>query len=423
VRTAEPTNIAIAASGPEGAAATALRADDAASADGEGSADDAASADGEGSADGDGCAAGEGAAAGATRTGFELLASRQFTAWLGEQNASLALTTYQAGTLFLLGLNADGRLSLFNRTFDRCMAVCAEGDTLYLSTLYQLWRFESVLLPGQMHQGHDRLYVPQLAYTTGDVDVHEIAVDGTGRPIFVNTLFSCLATVSERYSFAPLWHPPFVSKLAAEDRCHLNGVAMAGGEPRFATAVARSDVADGWRDHRESGGVLIDVKSGDVVLDGLSMPHCPRMHGDRLWLLESGTGYFGYADLERGRFERVAFCPGYARGLTIVGDFAVIGLSKARRNRTFSGLALDRNLGERGAEARCGLIVIDLATGDSVHWLRIEGVVEELYGIAHLPSVRRPMAVGLKTDEIRRVISLPPGQRRANAGELAGRSR
>lgn len=319
-------------------------------------------------------------------TGFGLLASRQFTAWLSEQNASLAFTTYQAGTLLLLGLRADGRLSLFNRTFDRCMAVCAEGDTLYLGTLYQLWRLESVLSLGQAHQGHDRLYVPQLAYMTGDVDVHDIGVDGKGRPIFVNTLFSCLATVSERYSFTPLWHPPFISKLASEDRCHLNGLAMAEGEPRYATAVARSDVADGWRDHRESGGVLIDVKSGDIVVDGLSMPHSPRMHGGRLWLLESGTGYFGYADLECGRFERVAFCPGYARGLTFVGDFAVVGLSKPRRNRTFSGLALDRNLAERGAEARCGLIVIDLATGDSVHWLRIEGVVEELYGVARLPG-------------------------------------
>jgi uncharacterized protein (TIGR03032 family) len=346
----------------------------------------------------------------ASRSPFALLASRQFPAWMGEQEVSLAFTTYQAGKLFLLGLRDDGHLSLFNRTFGRCMALCAHGHTLYLSTLYQLWRFENVLPAGQTHRGCDRLYVPQLAYTTGDLDIHEIGIDGDGRPIFVNTLFGCLATVSERYSFAPIWRPPFISKLAAEDRCHLNGLAMAAGEPRYATAIARSDVADGWRDHRQAGGVLVDVPTSAVVLDGLSMPHSPRVHHGRVWLLESGTGYFGYADLERGRFERVTFCPGYARGLTFVGDFAVVGLSRPRHNQTFSGLALDRNLAARNAEARCGLLVIDLRTGDAVHWLRITGVVEELYDVAHLRSVRRPTAVGLKTDEIRRVISMPPDE-------------
>ena len=30
------------------------------------------------------------------------------------------------------------------------------------------------------------------------------------------------------------------------------------------------------------------------------------------------------------------------------------------------------------AKARCGLMVVVLRTGDTVHWLRIEGIVEEL---------------------------------------------
>ena len=136
------------------------------------------------------------------------------------------------------------------------------------------------------------------------------------------------------------------------------------------------------------------------------MPHSPRWHDDRLWLLESGTGWFGYADPAAGRFERVTFCPGYSRGLAFHGPFAVIGLSKPRQDRTFSGLPLDDELARRDAEPRCGLMVIDLRTGDAVHWLRIEGVVEELYDVAVLASVRRPMALGLKTDEIRRVITV-----------------
>jgi uncharacterized protein (TIGR03032 family) len=339
---------------------------------------------------------------------FEFIASRQLTAWLSEQQVSLAFTTYQAGKLFLLGLKPDGQLEIFNRSFPRCMGLCATPDTLYMSSLYQLWRFENGLSDGQSYQGYDRVYVPQLAYTTGDLDIHDIALDEALRPIFANTLFSCLATVSERYSFKPLWRPPFISKLAAEDRCHLNGLAVQDGEARYVSCVGRTDVADGWRDHRLNGGVIVDVLTGETVLAGLSMPHSPRLHRGRLWLLDSGRGQFGYVDLERGRFEPVTFCPGYSRGLAFVGDFAVVGLSRPRTNVSLAGLDLEEQLKSKGAEPRCGLLVIDLNTGDTVHWLRISGIIEELYDVAIIAGVRRPMAVGLKTDEIRRVLSVEP---------------
>jgi len=339
---------------------------------------------------------------------FELTASRQFTAWLAEQKASLAFTTYQAGKLFLIGLKPDGQLSVFNRTFERCMGLWASPKRLLMSSLYQLWRFENALAPGQAHQGYDRLYVPQLAWTTGDLDVHDIAEGAAGKPIFVNTLFSCLATVSETHSFAPLWRPPFISKLAAEDRCHLNGVAMDGREPRYATSVSVSDVADGWRDHRVAGGVVVDVASGEVVARGLSMPHSPRLHRGRLYLLNSGSGRFGWIEPQSGRFEEICFCPGYARGLAFVGEFAVIGLSLPRHNRSFSGLALDDALSRRGAAPRCGLLVVDLRTGDAPHSLRLEGAIHELYDVAAMPGVIRPMALGFRSDEIRRLITIAP---------------
>jgi uncharacterized protein (TIGR03032 family) len=342
------------------------------------------------------------------RPRFELTTSRQFTAWMADHRVSLAFTTYQAGKLFLLGLKPDGSLDVFNRSFARCMGLCITPQTFWLSSLYQLWRFENALEAGQTHQGYDRLYVPQLAYTTGDLDIHDVALDQDGRPVFVNTLFSCLATVSERYSFRPLWRPAFISKLAAEDRCHLNGLAMEGGEPRYVTAVSQSDVADGWRDHRQDGGVVIDVTTNEIVLEGLSMPHSPRLHHGKLWLLNSGTGYFGYVDRDRGRFEPVVFCPGYGRGLSFIDDFAVVGVSGPRNNRTFSGLKLDDNLHDKKAKARCGLYIIDLRTGDTVHWVRVEGIVDELYDVAVLPDIQRPMAIGLKTDEIRRVLSMAP---------------
>lgn len=335
-----------------------------------------------------------------------LTPSRQFPNWMAEQGVSLAFTTYQAGKLFLIGLQPDGRLSIFERTFNRCMGLWADGQSLWMSSLYQLWRMENILPQGQEFQGYDRVYVPQVGYTTGDIDVHDVAVDADGNPVFAATLFSCLATVSDRFSFKPLWKPEFVSRLAAEDRCHLNGLAMRDGKPAHVTAVSRSDVTDGWRDRRTDGGIVVDVETNEIVVEGLSMPHSPRWHNGRLWLSNAGTGEFGYADLKTGKFEPIAFCPGFLRGAAFVGDYAIVGLSQPRENRTFSGLPLDDRLKKADTDARCALQVIDLKSGDIVHWLRIEGVVQELYDVSVLPGVKRPMAIGFMTDEIRRVLTV-----------------
>ena len=165
-------------------------------------------------------------------------------------------------------------------------------------------------------------------------------------------------------------------------------------------------MVDGWRDRRRDGGVVMEIPDGRAIASGLSMPHSPRLHAGRLWLHNSGSGEFGSVDPGGGRFEPLAFCPGYLRGLAFAGHYAVVGLSHPRHDRTFSGLALQEELARRGAEARCGLLIIDLRTGDVAHWLRVEGMVRELYDVAVLPGVTRPMALGFKTDEILRIIAV-----------------
>ncbi|MGQ0619695.1 MAG: TIGR03032 family protein [Panacagrimonas sp.] len=339
-------------------------------------------------------------------TPLSIDASRHFPAWLAQARVSLALSCYQSGKLFLVGLKPDGRLSIFERTFNRCMGLWSDTQTLWLASAFQLWRLENVVPEGAQENGFDRLFVPRAGYTTGDVDVHDVAVDGDGRVVFVSTLFSCLGTVSERHNFSPLWKPRFISRLAAEDRCHLNGLALDQGRPRYATACSQSDVADGWRERRQDGGCVIDVDANEIVARGLSMPHSPRMRAGRLWLLNSGRGDFGFVDPASGHFESVAFCPGYGRGLAFVGDSAVIGLSKARHDKTFAGLPLQERLAARNASARCGVAVVDLKSGDARHWLRIEGAVEEIYDVAVLPGVLRPKALGFKTEEIRHRVWL-----------------
>lgn len=339
-----------------------------------------------------------------------LLLSSGFAEWLSSVNASLSLTTYQAGRLFFVGRKADGGVRAHERFIEQCQGLWTDGRSLWTSGLYMLWRFENMLREGETTAaGADRKFVPVEGRVVGRIDVHDIGlgeVDGAARPVFVNTLYNCLATVSDTASFRPLWRPRFVSALAAEDRCHLNGLAMDGSRPAFVSAVSRSDVADGWRDRRHDGGVVIDVAGGEIVASGLSMPHSPRLYDGRLWLLNSGTGEFGSIDLADGTFMPVCFCPGYARGLAFVGRHAVIGLSRPRRGGAFDGLPLDRRLAEKDAAARCGLMVVDLDSGNALEWLRFEHTIDELYDVAVLPGVRSAEAIGFRFDDIQREITV-----------------
>ena len=338
---------------------------------------------------------------------IEITTSRMFNSWLADRRASLVLTTYQTGKIFFIGLQANGRLSVFERTLERIMGMHATSGVIHVSTLYQVWRFRNTLSPGETFQGYDAVYVPRESRVTGDVDIHDIVVDADGRVVFTNTLFNCVATLDDDHNFRPLWKPPWISKLAPEDRCHLNGLALRDGIPRYATAVSRSDVNDGWRDRRRDGGVVVDIETNEIVCEGLSMPHSPRWHRETLWLINSGTGFFGRVDLATGVFEPLVFLPGYARGLTFLDSWAIVGLSDRRENRTFQELDLEDNLKKRDTLTRCGLLVIDLDSFDAPHWLRFGGIVKELYDVGVLPGVIRPMAVGFKTDEVRRYLSFP----------------
>ena len=146
---------------------------------------------------------------------------------------SLAFATPPA-KLFLIGLDEEGRLSAFERTFNKCMGLASPGsETIYLGTRYQIWRLENALAPGALHDGFDRLFVPRKVWTTGYLNCHDVAVDGSGDVIFVNTRFGCLAKVSERYSFQPIWWPPFQSRRRQGDCCHLNGVVIRERQSRI----------------------------------------------------------------------------------------------------------------------------------------------------------------------------------------------
>lgn len=330
--------------------------------------------------------------------------------WLAENNLSLAFSSYQLGKLFLVGREPSGGLSVYHRNFDLCMGLAAEGNqTIYVGTLYQIWKLNNILPDGEYYQGFDRLYAPQASSITGEVNAHDIALHHDGRLLFVNSAFNCLAATSTERSFDVLWKPEFISELVPEDRCHLNGLAMNNGRPQYVSMFAASNVVDGWRSHRINGGLIIDIESNEIVCRGLSMPHSPRIYRDKLWVLNSGTGYFGYVDTASGRFENVVFCPGFVRGLSFIGDYAIVGLSKLKRDESANDLPIRQNLKKHGFdEAQCGFYMININTGQVVCTLELAGPINYIYDIIPLENVVKPLTLGIEQDHIRRAISLPP---------------
>jgi uncharacterized protein (TIGR03032 family) len=211
----------------------------------------------------------------------------------------------------------------------------------------------------------------------------------------VNTAFGCLCTLDDRHSFVPRWRPPFLTALAAEDRCHLNGLAMAPGErgalaPRYVTALGETDTAQGWRPNKVTGGCLIDVASGQTVARGFAMPHSPRVHLNRVWLLHSGAGQLVQVDPARGQVETVTELPGYTRGLAMYDRFAFVGLSKIRESSTFGGMPI----AARRPELKCGVGVVDLSTGRLVAHLEFVTGVEEIFDVQVVPGARCPVLSG-----------------------------
>jgi uncharacterized protein (TIGR03032 family) len=346
-----------------------------------------------------------------TGPGFDYRATPGVAGLLESLGASLLVSTYQAGKLAVLR-SSGGKLSLLLRTFDKAMGLAVGPDRLAIGTNHQIWTlWNSPSVATRLNQSpdrtpgpaHDACYLPRSAHLTGAIDVHEMAyaraADGGQELWLVNTHFSCLCTLDERFSFVPRWRPPFVTALAREDRCHLNGLAVRDGRPRYVTCFGPTDTHEGWRPGKRDGGLLLDVPSGEAIAAGLSMPHSPRWHDGRLWVLDSGRGRLLTVDPATGRTECVTELPGYTRGLAFAGGHALVGLSKIRDTATFGGV----EVAEKFAERPCGVAVVDLVTGALVGLIEFLGGIREVFDVQLLPGTRWPAVVGLEKDLVRQV--------------------
>lgn len=336
---------------------------------------------------------------------FQLAYSPQIPQLLRQLRCSIVLSTYQAGKLIFLSAPDDERLVQLPRTFDRAMAVAVRGNHLAVATreTVEVFAADERLAPGYPSKPntYDTLYAPRLTFRTGAVDCHglEWGADGVWA---VNTNFGCLSTLSESYSFVPRWRPPFLSAIAPEDRCHLNGFAFAEGRPKYATCLSTADEREGWRKALPDGGVLVDVESNEVVLRDLPMPHSPRLVDGTLYLLLSATGRLARADVASGRVDVVRDLGGFVRGLAHHEGYLFVGLSKLRKNSsTF------RDLPIADIADHSGVAIVHEPTGALVGEIRYHQSVDEIFDVAVLPGVVRPGIMRLNDPDGPREITTP----------------
>ncbi len=314
---------------------------------------------------------------------------------LSHLKASLMVTTYQAGKVLVIGAS-DGQLKISFSSYDQPMGLAISGDRLAIGTRKQMnfLAGNRDVAPSVAPAGTwDVCYVPRSSTWTGSIHGHDLAWGNEGLWV-VNTLFSCLCTLHDAYSFVPRWKPRFISQLIDQDRCHLNGLALDQGRPRFVTAMSETDTAAGWRPTKATSGVIIDVDSGETVARGFAMPHSPRWHNGKLWVLDSGRGALGTVDPTSGRFEIVETFPGYTRGLSFLGQFAFVGLSRIRETSVFGGVPI----AEHRDQLKCGIGVVDLMTGRTVAVFQFLSGVSEIFAVEVDAGAACPYVAGASAD-------------------------
>jgi len=354
---------------------------------------------------------------------------RYFLEWLKSVKHSILVTSYKTNFIFNIGFTKliepepREQLSFWMTQSARCMGAAKSdnGNDIWVGNMSFLTKYRKFGEQPDEGEGFkrspfDALYVPRKIHVTSDIDIHDIVVPSKGQnagiPHFVSAVYSCVCTPSDNTSFKVFWRPPWVSKTAAEDRTHLNGLCCVNGEPRYVTAVSRTDVRGGWREHKDNGGVIYDIVNDALVTKNLSMPHSPRWHEGRLWVLNSGRGEFGYIDFSRTEesdgesyypFVSKCFIPGFLRGLDFVDNrYAVIGSSDDRHEQTFQGLELGKRLKEKGTTAKCGIHIVDLKTFDIIHEMTYKKPITELYDVVTIPHVIRPMLEELQPLQLSR---------------------
>jgi uncharacterized protein (TIGR03032 family) len=323
-------------------------------------------------------------------------------------NCSIAISTYQAGKLIFISPKDEDSLVQLPRTFEKPMGVAQDekSDKLALACKDEVIVFANSTDLAKYYpkspDKYDALYMPRVTYHTGPIDIHDLSFGSDGSLFAVNTLFSCIIKITSDYNFSPYWAPTFIDKIVSEDRCHLNGMAMYDGLPKYATAFNQGNSFQSWRENITKSGVVFDLETSEVIAGNLAMPHSPRLFGGDLFTLLSATGELIKIDIKTGKYDVIVKLEGFVRGMSLYKDYLFIGLSKLRKkSSTFGKL----DFAEKANQS--GIMVIHLPTGSIAGKITYLTSLDEIYDVHIIPDKIRPNILNTITPDYKLGLMTP----------------
>lgn len=323
-------------------------------------------------------------------------------------NCTISLSTYQAGKLIFLSAKDENTLIQLPRHFDKLMGIAQDRETgkLALACKDEVVVFSNSTDLAKHYpkspNKYDALFMPRITYHTGPLDIHDLSFGKNGSLFAVNTLFSNIVKIDDNYNFSPYWTPPFIDALVSEDRCHLNGMVLENGLPKYVTAFNKGNTPQSWRENITKSGIIMEVTTNEVIAEGLAMPHSPRIFGGELYVLLSATGELAKVNVQTGKYEVILKVDGFVRGMSLHQDYLFIGLSKLRENSsTFGKLDFAKMANQ------AGILVVHLPTGSIAGKITYLSSLDEIYDVHILPNTRRPNILNTITPEHKAGIMTP----------------
>jgi len=370
-----------------------------------------------------------------TEFDFSSSATDNFAPILKALDISLAVTSYQSARLILLRSDGD-TIDTNLKFFPRPMGIYADEDRITLGTFSQVLEFKrsddvlNSIKNGSLDntddfsrkvlekdkeemeklreqrdeeikeiKNADSLYLHRASLTTGMINIHDIGWGDEGLWV-VNPTFSCLSTLSPDSSFIAKWKPTFISELVPEDRCHLNGMAMLNGKPKYVTTFNMEDSKDSWSQGRIDYGTLIDIDTDEILIEGMIMPHSPKVYKDEVYVCESGLGVVWKYNPKTKEKTQVVKLQGFTRGLYFYGGVMFVGLSQVRASEIKNPTPLLKEYDETYA----GVWMINLETNEEIGHIKFDGDVDQIYDIAIIPDSTVPELINTNSSLTRHIF-------------------
>lgn len=327
---------------------------------------------------------------------FSSSATPSFLQFLQIFHISIAVTSYDCQRLIVLRQKNDNIDTLLvPAARPRGLAIKDNKLTIAAYTeIINYYRYDqlSADMADKIDLQSDSLFVPRNSHITGEINAHDIAW-GDGGLWLVNSRFSCICTLQPDLSFKPRWWPMFLDGPTGDGAAHLNCMAMLDGKPAYATCFGPFSEGRSWRDEISlDTGLLIDVQNNQVVMEGLCMPHSPKVYEGKVYVCNSGYGTVMCYDPVTKTAETLLEVQGFTRALTFYKHYMIVCCSKFRTSERAAPLPVALKY----QESHAGIYIVDMTDLSIVAYCRFDGDVSQLYDVAVIEQSVQPEILGLQ---------------------------